>query len=92
MNLRLRMLKFKFYVCLAVVREEFIMAWWRKGSKEEDETYVEAASILLDCVADADGVNLINQGTGRNMRDQLTIEEAEEMYKEARLRGQKDRN
>jgi len=92
MNSRLRMWKFKFYVALAVVKGTFLMAWWRKGSKEEDETYIEAADIILDCVADADGVALIDLGTGRNMRDQLTIEEAEEMYDEARLRSWKNRN
>lgn len=92
MNRRLRMLKFKFYVSLAVVKGTFLMAWWRKGSKEEDETYIEAADIILDCLADGDGVQLIDRATGRNMRDQMTVEEAEEMYKEAKLRSWKNRN
>ena len=86
------MLKFRFYVCLAVVKGTFLMAWWRKGSNEEDEVYAEAASFILDAVSDADGVNMIDQATGRNMRDQMTVEEAEEMYEEGRLRSWRHRN
>lgn len=62
------------------------MAWWRKGSQEEDEVMAEAADVVLDTLSDADKVSKIELHTGRNLRDQLTVEEAEETDKDRRLR------
>lgn len=63
------------------------MAWFHRGSAEEDKIVSDVAKTLLDGVSDADQVRTIEAKHGRNLRDQLTVEEAEEMYKEGRLRG-----
>lgn len=51
------------------------MGWLRKGSKEEDEVYSEAAETIVKGVCDADMVNKIELHTGRNIRDQTTVDE-----------------
>lgn len=61
-------------------------AWWRKGSDEEDEMVSNAADTVLGALSDADTVSKIGCVTDRNLRDQLTIEEAIEMNKERELR------
>lgn len=62
------------------------MSWFRKGSAEEDKVVSESADILIDGISDADKVNKVDLHTGKNLRDQLTIEEAEEMNRERELR------
>lgn len=69
-----------------------LMAWFRKGSVEEDVVIAESQDFVLDALSDADRVNKIDLHTGRNVRDQLTVEEAEEMEKESRLRKWGRRN
>ncbi len=68
------------------------MAWWQKGSPAEDEIVVEAAAVVLDGLSDADAVSKIGCVTGRDLRSQLTVEEALEMHREAELRNMKNRN
>lgn len=75
---------FEFTGALAVVTGA--MAWWRRGSDEEDEMVSNAADTVLDALSDADTVSKIGCVTDRNLRDQLTIEEAIEMNKERELR------
>lgn len=62
------------------------MAWWRKGSTAEDETVSAAADTVLDALSDADTVRKIDCLTDRNLRDQLTIEQAMELDRERELR------
>lgn len=69
-----------------------MMAWWRKGSEEEDRVVSEAAKELIDGLTDADVVNKINGETQLNLRDQVTVEEAESWAKDRDLRGMRWRN
>jgi hypothetical protein len=75
-----------FNVLLQVVRGEFPMPWWRKGSQEEDEVMADSAEIILKAAGDADFVARIEAATGKNIREQLTVEEAEDLVREAKLR------
>lgn len=68
------------------------MAWWRKGSPEEDEVVSEAAKELLEGVSDADMVTKIEGQTSLNLRDQITVEEAEDWARDRDLRGWRNRN
>lgn len=63
------------------------MSWFRKGSEQEDELVVEANSVIFDALANADVVREIEAETGRNLREQLTVEEVMEMERESKLRG-----
>lgn len=62
------------------------MAWWRRGSQDEDTVLAEAADTVLDGLSDADTVRKIGCVTDRNLRDQLTVEEAMELDRERQLR------
>lgn len=68
------------------------MAWWRKDGPKEDDVVVEAANTVLDALSDADTVERIDMATGRNLHDQLTVEEAVDMHRERELRGCPRRN
>lgn len=68
------------------------MAWWRKGSVEEDAMVAKAADTVLDTVSDADTVARVDLHTGRNLRDQLTVAEAIELERERELRRFARRN
>ena len=68
------------------------MAWWRKGGADEDAMVAAAADTVLDTLADADTVSRVDLHTGRNLRDQLTIEEAMELERERTLRRFARRN
>lgn len=61
------------------------MKWLREGSVEEDEMKIEVADTLIDTTCNADDVNRIEMATGRNLRDQLTVERAEDLNNERRL-------
>lgn len=74
----------KFAEALSIVAGA--MAWHRKGSLEEDQVVSESIDVLLEGVSDADSVNKIDLHTGRNIREQLTVEQAEEMAREKELR------
>jgi hypothetical protein len=75
---------FEFTGALAVVTGA--MAWWRRGSEEEDATVSEAADTVLSALSDADTVNKIDYLTDKNLRDQVTLEQAVEMNEERNLR------
>lgn len=60
---------------------------FRLGSIEDDEIVVEANSLILDTLANADSVAAILKETNKNLRDQLSLQEAIEMHKERELRG-----
>lgn len=63
------------------------MSWRRQGSVEEDKIRKEIADTLLDACSDCDRVNKIELNTGRNLRDQMTVEEAKELDRERKLLG-----
>lgn len=62
------------------------MAWWRRGSEEEDEVVSESVDVVLGSISDADKVSNIDLATGKNLRDQITVEQAMEMNEERSLR------
>lgn len=66
--------------------------WWRKGTREEDEMISYAADVVLDNLSDSDNVRKIKDLTGKDLRDQLTVEEAMELDKERTLRRFSRRN
>lgn len=68
------------------------MAWWRQGSDDEDQMVASAADVVLGTVTDADTVGRIDLHTGRNLRDQMTVEQAEELERERQLRRFPRRN
>lgn len=61
------------------------MGWLRQGSQEEDNMRIDVADTLLDTTSNADDVNRIEMATGRNLRDQLTVERAEDLNRERNL-------
>lgn len=61
------------------------MGWLRRGSQEEDNMRVEVADELLGTLSDGDQVTRIEMATGRNLRDQMTVEKAEDLHKERKL-------
>lgn len=68
------------------------MAWWRKGSEDEDKVMAQAADELLNAISDADMVNKIENFTNLNVRDQMSIADAEDWHLERTLRSFKRRN
>lgn len=62
------------------------MAWWRRGSQDEDKVVAEAADTVLDALSNADDTRGVECLTNRNWRDQVSVGEAIEMDKERRLR------
>ena len=75
-----------FFKKIQLLKGEIEMAWWRRGSEEEDKIMVEAADIVIDNLVNADNVKNIETLTNKNLRDQVTIEEIEEMDKDRKLR------
>lgn len=63
------------------------MTWRRKDSEADDRIAVEAANLVLDALSDGDKVSKIDLHTGKNIREQMTWEEAEELHRERELRG-----
>ena len=62
-----------------------LMAWWRKDSPEEDAIIVEAHTLVLDSICNADETRRVEAVTGRNWRDDLTVEDAMRLHEEAEL-------
>lgn len=61
------------------------MAWWRRDTDAEDATVAAAADTVLDAIADADFCRTTECVTGRDLRAQLTIEEALRLHEEREL-------
>lgn len=72
--------------CLGIVKGTVKMAWWRRDTEDDDKTFVESTNIINAALGDGDFVNRIEAQTGKNLREQLSVEEVEEMNKEANLR------
>jgi hypothetical protein len=62
------------------------MAWWNKGEPQEDAAFIESAKVVADSLADSDFVRDVELNTGKNLRDQISVEELEDMQKEANMR------
>lgn len=60
------------------------MAWWRKGSSEEDKIVAEAHEVILNAVSDADFRRKAEVLSGAE--SELTVEQLMEMRREADLR------
>lgn len=69
-----------------------VMAWYRRGSTEEDEVIAQAADELLGAISDADMVSKIQDSTGIDVRDQMSVKDAEDWHRERELRRMKNRN
>lgn len=68
------------------------MKWTRKGSKEEDEMVAQAADEIVKSLCDADFVGKVELHNGRNIRDQITGEQLDEIVRERNLRRMSNRN
>lgn len=86
-SLETRMRWEEWNTALYIIREGENMGFYRKDSEEEDQIIAEAHSIILDNLSNADSVGQIEIYTGKNLRDQLSVEQAEELYREKELRG-----
>lgn len=69
-----------------------VLDWARKGSQAEDDMIVQASNVVLEALSDGDMVERINCIHHRNLRDQVTIEQAIELDEERRLRRWPFRN
>ena len=58
-----------------------------KSNDEDDVIVVDAHGIVIDALSDADRTAVTEVVTGRNWRDQITVEQAEDIAKEKELRG-----
>lgn len=68
------------------------MAAWRRDGPKEDAVVAEAADVVLESLSNADMVNKIELHTGRDLRDQLTWEQAEALHNERETRRWPNRN
>ena len=62
------------------------------SNNEDDDEVIEAHEYVMDALSDADRVAIIQAVTGKDIRDQLTVQEMKEIEEEVRLRKQKNRN
>lgn len=69
-------------------------AWFRrdKDAAEDDAEIVEAHGLVLDGLSDGDLTNIMDATYDRNWRDKVSVEQAEAMEADMRLRAQKGRN
>ena len=75
---------FEFVGALSVLAG--ILDWSRKGSQAEDAMVAAAADVVLDAISDGDMVEHINCIHHKNLRDQVTVEQAIELDRERTLR------
>ena len=75
---------FQFAGAMAVLAG--ILDWTRRGSQAEDAMVASAADVVLDAVSDGDMVERINCLHHRNLRDQVSLQEAIELDSERTLR------
>lgn len=63
------------------------MAWFRKGSAEEDKMVSDACDVILDVASDADKRRELTVLSGREVGSDLTVEQAQALADERDLRG-----
>lgn len=68
------------------------MSWFRQGSDAEDEMVAGAADVVINSVTSADLVNRVEMSTGKNLRDQISVQELEDLNRERELRRFRNRN
>ena len=61
------------------------MAWWRRDTDEEDDMVAGAADVVLEALSDADFCRTTECITGRDLREQMTIEQAIALHQEREL-------
>ena len=64
------------------------LSWLRRHDK--DETTERAHNLVQETLADSDLVRRIEEETGKNIRNQLTVEEMMELEEEIRLLKMRD--
>ena len=69
-----------------------VAAWWRKDGPSGDEVVSQAADVIIDAATDADLRNRIELHTGKNIGEQVTLEQMEDFHRERELRRMKNRN
>lgn len=52
------------------------------GKAQDDEDVAECHDVVLDTLSDADKIRTIDLHTGKNLRDQLTVEQAIQLDQE----------
>ena len=62
------------------------MSWWRHDTDDEDAAIIAANDLVLESLADADTTGKVKNVTGRDWRDQVSVEEAEALNEERELR------
>lgn len=67
-------------------------SFWRKDGPKEDEIVVEAIDTLIEGLSDSDKIAKIELRTGRNLRNQVSIEKVVEWNDERKLRSWGNRN
>lgn len=77
---------------MALAAGALAAAWSRHGSPAEDDMVVGCHGLVLDAVADADATRTVECVTGRNWRDQVSVQDAEELNRERELRTMQNRN
>lgn len=60
-------------------------SYWGRNVPPDDKNTAECHEYVLDSLANADMVGKINIVTDKNLRDQMTLSDALELYEEARL-------
>lgn len=65
---------------------------WRRDGPKEDETVAESCDLVIDTILNADKVNRIDMSTGKNLRDQISLEQLEELHQERQDRRFTRRN
>ena len=61
------------------------MAFPRRDTDAEDDMVAGAADVVLEALSDADFCRTTECVTGRDLRSQLTVEQAQALYAEAEL-------
>ena len=73
-------------VATHILKGEVNVKWWR-GGPEEDEILEEAAGVVLENIGDADLINRTKDETGKDMREQWTVEQLEQLEEDRRWWG-----
>ena len=76
----------------AVVTGGVAMAWFKRDPDKEDQEFIEAADLVADTLANADQSGVSNIIHDRNWREDVTIEELENIQAEAKMRRWPFRN
>ena len=69
-----------------------LLGLFGKPGMEDDQMVVDCHEMVLDAISDADATSKVECRTGENWRDQLTVEEVEDIRRDADLRRMWNRN